>query len=115
MPLLNVYTSTPAPDDSDALLHDLSSAVARLVGKPERYVMVHLIPEQRMTFGGDSAPSAYAELKSVGKFSPDSTRKISAELCKSLGERLGVSKDRIYIEFTDAPGHLWGWNGETFG
>jgi hypothetical protein len=25
-----------------------------------------------------------------------------------------LARDRIYVEFTDAVGYLWGWNGETF-
>ncbi|MHC5831224.1 MAG: phenylpyruvate tautomerase MIF-related protein, partial [Nostoc sp.] len=26
-----------------------------------------------------------------------------------------VPKNRIYIEFADAKGAMWGWNGKTFG
>jgi hypothetical protein len=31
-----------------------------------------------------------------------------------LARALEVAPDRIYIEFTNADGALWGWNGTTF-
>jgi phenylpyruvate tautomerase len=116
MPLLNVYTSAEPPDAAraEALLKDLSSALARALGKPEAYVMTNLVPRTRMTFGGTLAPACYAELKNVGTFSPADTARLSAELTDRLARGLGVEKDRIYVEFSNAEGHLWGWNGETF-
>ncbi|MFS8802740.1 phenylpyruvate tautomerase MIF-related protein, partial [Synechococcus sp. R60.2] len=33
----------------------------------------------------------------------------------TIEARLGIPKKRIYIEFSDAKGYLWGWNGTTFG
>jgi phenylpyruvate tautomerase len=68
-----------------------------------------------MTFAGDAtAPVAYLEVKSVGKMKPATTSAISADLCALVAERLGVPSDRIYIEFADAVGAMWGWNGATF-
>ena len=40
--------------------------------------------------------------------------RLSAALCDLLGQELGVPRDRIYIEFSNASGPLWGWNGATF-
>ncbi len=33
----------------------------------------------------------------------------------AAGIYLGIPKNRIYLEFAEAKGDLWGWNGSTFG
>jgi len=117
MPLVNIYASAPAPDatKADELLKDVSRRVAKLLGKPERFVMTCLVPQTRMTFGGSGEPACYVEVKSVGQMSPKLTAEVSADLCARIGSALAVPADRIYVEFANAEGYLWGWNGSTFG
>ncbi len=117
MPLVQVFTSAPAPaaDVQSTLLADLSKLLATRFGKPERWVMTCLQPELAMTFGGSPAPAAFVAVKNVGKMTADDTARLSGELCDRLAAGLGVARDRIYIDFADAVGYLWGWNGETFG
>jgi phenylpyruvate tautomerase len=117
MPLVNVYCSaSPAdPARADALLTGLSRSVAELLGKPEAYVMTCLVPQTKMTFGGTGEPACYVELKSIGKMSPATTQKLSAEICRQVEAGLGVPASRTYIEFANAEGYLWGYNGSTFG
>jgi len=114
MPLISVKTSA-ASSNGAALLTDLSSTLASLLGKPERYVMTLLEAEVPMTFAGESAPACYVEVKSIGALGGDRPAAISAALCSLLAQRLGVAADRIYISFEDVPARLWGWNGSTFG
>jgi phenylpyruvate tautomerase len=45
---------------------------------------------------------------------PPCTAATSRALCDLIAEETGIAADRIYIEFTDAPHHMWGWNGDTF-
>jgi phenylpyruvate tautomerase PptA (4-oxalocrotonate tautomerase family) len=114
MPYLRIQTNVePAPAERAPLLAALSAGVAAALGKDERYVMVALETAVPMLFGGSDAPLAYLELKSIGL--PARTEELSRRLCQTVGERLGIPAQRIYIEFADAPGHLWGWNGGTFG
>lgn len=117
MPLLNIFTSAepPPPDKADALLKALSAELAALLGKPESYVMTCLVPRTRMTFGGTTAPACYVEVKSIGRITPDSTKKISAFVCTRLADAIGVPQDRIYLGFEDVAPHLWGHDGDTFG
>ncbi len=114
MPLLKLKTNVPVPPAArEGLLSAASRAVAGMLGKPERYVLVTLEAEAPMIFAGSHAPCAYLELKSIG-LPDDRTADLSRALCDNLGPALKVAPERIYIEFSNAEPHLWGWNGETF-
>lgn len=116
MPLINVFTSLPAPeaDRAEVLLLRLSSTLAKELKKPESYVMTCLNPGLGMTFAGTTLPACYAEVKNIGTLSSDTTARLSKILCGVLAESLGVDLDRIYIEFTNVEPHLFGFKGETF-
>ncbi len=115
MPTLMIKTNAELPPQPrDALLQAASAAVAELLGKPEGYVMVLLEPLADMSFGGDLAPCAYLELKSLGL--PEAhTAAYSAALCAFMEQHFGVPKARVYIEFAAPPRHLFGFDGRTFG
>ena len=114
MPLLKIQTNVVLDSDAGkALVAEASHAVAGLLGKPERSVMVSLETAVTMAFGGDSSPLAYLEMKSIG-LPQGRTSALSKALCELMNKALGVPADRIYIEFADAQGALWGWNGGTF-
>jgi phenylpyruvate tautomerase len=114
MPLLKITTSTsPAPENLH-LLSNLSRLVAERLEKPESYVMTAIEHPTAMTMGGTTEPTCYVEVKNVGRFRPELTQRLSEELCERLSAALGVPKNRIYIEFSDAEGYLWGHDGNTF-
>jgi phenylpyruvate tautomerase PptA (4-oxalocrotonate tautomerase family) len=114
MPLVRIISSVEPPPTADSLLRDLSALLARELGKPESYVMTCLEPRASMTFGGSFEPSCYVEVKNVGTFTPAQTVLLSAALSERLAAGLGVPRNRIYIEFADAPPHMWGYDGDTF-
>jgi len=117
MPLIKVQTSIPAPDPAltETLLKQLSASLAKHVGKPESYVMTAFEPEVAMTFGGTVAPTCYIEVKNVGSMSSAQTKAMSQDFCQQISATLAIPPNRIYIEFNDAKGAMWGWNGSTFG
>lgn len=117
MPLITIQCSAepPAREAQQALLLRLSKTLAQKLGKPESYVMTSFLPRATMTFGGTNAPAAYAELKNVGELAPGLTLELSRTLTPILSEGLGVPANRIYIEFQSVKGHLWGFDGGTFG
>ena len=114
MPLLSVTTNVAVSEaDRDSVILGLSAAVASMLGKPESYVMVSLRDEESLSFAGTTEPCAYLELKSIG-LPADQTKTFSSQLCSEMESRLGVAADRVYIEFSDAQRHLFGWNNSTF-
>ncbi|WP_071516515.1 phenylpyruvate tautomerase MIF-related protein [Geitlerinema sp. PCC 9228] len=117
MPLLKVQTSAQVGDRAkvEAMLKELSSSLASHIGKPESFVMTSFEDEVPMTFAGTTDPACYLEVKSVGSMKPDQTQAMSQDFCDRVENQLGVAKNRVYIEFADAQGYMWGWNGSTLG
>ena len=115
MPLLRLETSVALPEDKrNALLASLSKAVAETIGKPEQYVMVSASPAA-MLMSGKPGDGAFVDLRSIGGLSDEVNRKLSHQVCKLLKDSLGISPDRVYLNFTDVDAGNWGWNGSTFG
>ena len=114
MPLLSLTTNTSLTDTrQDEFLTSLSRTVATMLGKSEDYVMVQASFSARLAFAGNTQPAAYIELKSIG-LPGDKTAEFSEILCNAVTGALEIPPQRIYIEFSDAPRHMWGWNGRTF-
>ena len=115
MPLLKLETSAALPEDKrKALLAALSKAVAETIGKPEQYVMV-TAGQAAMVMSGKPGDGAFVDLRSIGGLSDAVNRKLSQQVCKLLKDSLGISPDRVYLNFTDVDAGNWGWNGSTFG
>ncbi len=114
MPYLKIQTNCDIKaQDGSALMRHASRLVAEQLGKPERYVMVELDGNRPMLFAGSDAPLAFLELKSIG-LPGTITTQFSAALCQLVADELSIEPNRIYIEFTDAARHMWGWDGATF-
>lgn len=114
MPYLMIQTNQTIDEAAGKiLLTNASKLVAAELAKPESYVMVALEAAVPMLFAGDNAPLAYLELKSIG-LPEDKTANLSAALCTLMEETVGISKERVYIEFANAERTMWGWNGRTF-
>jgi len=114
MPFLKIQTNTSLPEDTARDLAGRASAlVAAQLGKPERYVMVSVETNPVMQFAGSTDPLAYLELKSIG-LPESSTGDASRALCELVSVATGIEPERIYIEFSDAPRKMWGWNSSTF-
>lgn len=117
MPLIKVQTSIdqPAEGTVEDLLKQLSASLAKHLGKPETYVMTAFEPSTKMTFGGTTDPTCFIQVKSVGTMGGSKTETMSQDFCAKVQAALGVPPNRTYIEFNDAQGAMWGWNGTTFG
>ena len=114
MPFLKIQTNQLLPEASaKGLASKASALVAEQLGKPESYVMTSVENNPAMTFAGTDAPLAFLELKSIGL--PESaTADASRALCELVAGETAIDAARIYIEFSDAPRKMWGWNNSTF-
>ena len=110
MPLLSIESNC---ESTDGLLKKASETVSAALGKSEQYVMVRYQHNPDMLFAGSNQPLAFLELKSIG-LPDEAAPELSAQLCDLLQSELGINSDRVYIEFVNAPRHLWGWNRTTF-
>ena len=113
MPYVNIQTNISDKEINDDFIKSLSATVARLTGKPENYVAIQVSGNQRLFFGGTNEPAAMLEFVSIGLQSKD-TKPITAEIQTMLEEKLHIDPQRVYIRFFDPPGHMIGWNKETF-
>lgn len=114
MPMLSLSTNISlAPEVAQSLLGQTSAQVAKILGKPESYVMVRLQHGLLMSFAGNDAPCVFAELDSLG-LPQDRTAEFSDQLCEFIAHSTGVAKARIYIRFSSPERHMWGWQGRTF-
>lgn len=115
MPLLKLETSVALSEEKrKALLASLSDTVAAVTGKPERYVMV-TTSQAAIVMAGEAGDAAFVDIRGIGGLSGDVNRNLSKQVCKVLAESLGISPDRVYLNFTDVDASRWGWNGSTFG
>jgi len=112
MPLFELTTNTNI-DDVACFAKQASELTATILGKPESYVMVKIMPEQGLIFAGSDEPAAHVKLKSLG-LPENETTDLSAKICDFINAELGINSSRIYIEFSSPERHMWGWDGRTF-
>ncbi len=112
MPVLKVQTNAGIID-KETFMKEATDLLSRVLRKPPQYIMILPEPDKDVMFGKSEEPAAFVELKSIG-LPEDETADISSEICTFLEEKLGVPQDRMYIEFSNAERHMFGWNGGTF-
>jgi phenylpyruvate tautomerase PptA (4-oxalocrotonate tautomerase family) len=116
MPLMIVRTTASVSEAKiQPLLKECSKKVATLTGKPETYVMTMFGHAKAMTMAGTDEPCCFVEVRGVGKMSAQQAGSMSKSLCEMLSEALGVQSRRIYLNFINIDGAMWGWDGNTFG
>ncbi|XP_068181624.1 macrophage migration inhibitory factor [Antennarius striatus] len=115
MPMFVVNTNVAKSDVPSALLSEASEELAKHMGKPPQYIAVHISPDQMMMFGGKKDPCALCYLYSIGKIGPVENKRYAKLLCDLLNKHLGISPDRIYINFMDMDRANVAWNNNTFG
>ncbi|XP_062077387.1 uncharacterized protein LOC133782188 isoform X1 [Humulus lupulus] len=102
MPTLNLFTNVPvdAVVASD-ILKDATRAVAKIIGKPESYVMILMNGGVPIAFAGTEEPAAYGELISIGGLGPSVNGKLSSTIAEILQIKLSIDSSRFYIKFYD--------------
>ncbi|XP_035280890.1 macrophage migration inhibitory factor [Anguilla rostrata] len=115
MPMFVVNTNVSKDAVPAALLTEATQELAKAMGKPAQYIAVHINPEQMMLFGGKGDPCALCSLHSIGKIGASQNKEYSKLLCGLLNKHLGISPERIYVNFFDMEAPNVAWNNTTFG
>jgi phenylpyruvate tautomerase PptA (4-oxalocrotonate tautomerase family) len=111
MPYLNINTNQDI--ESKSVIAEISSFMAQLLNKSERVMMVSLSTNTSMIFAGQSAPTAFVQLKSIG-LTADQSKEIAPKMNNFLGSVLNVPADRIYIDMQNIDRKMFAFNGNTF-
>jgi hypothetical protein len=113
MPYFSIETNKSMDKSSTQdLIKRISTFISDLVGKPEQVLMVSIKPDIPLIFAGDDKPAAFVRLKSIG-LAKDRCSEFSASICGFVEKELGISQDRVFIDFIDLDGKMFGWNGNT--
>ncbi|XP_065098838.1 macrophage migration inhibitory factor [Paramisgurnus dabryanus] len=115
MPMFVVNTNVEKDAIPAALMSEATQELAKAMGKPAQYIAVQVVPDQMMMFGGKADPCALCSLTSIGKISGAQNKQYSKLLMGLLNKHLGISPDRIYINFVDMDAANVAWNSTTFG
>uniref|UniRef100_A0A023FHD3 L-dopachrome isomerase n=1 Tax=Amblyomma cajennense TaxID=34607 RepID=A0A023FHD3_AMBCJ len=114
MPTLTINTNIQASKIPNDFLKTTANVVAESLGKPLSYVVVHISPDQLLSFGGTDDPCAIANLYSIGCLTPKENKKHSAALFEHIEKTLGIKGNRMYINYFDMPASDVGYSGKTF-
>jgi len=115
VPFVSVTVSIPVSESTRrTLLGGLSQIVADETHKPVQYVMA-VIQQADMAHGRDVAPSAFADVRSIGALNKTTNAAISKRICDLLHAELGIAPSRIYLNFIDIEAANWGNDGGVFG
>ena len=114
MPYFEVQTSSVvAQEKHTELYHELAKIMELVPGKSEKWVMVHLEDQAKMSFGGNAdEPAACIVVKTFGELEDQQYTMLTGELCNSMSKILGVSPERLYVTYEGI--RHWGWNGSNF-
>jgi phenylpyruvate tautomerase len=111
MPAFVINTNVAKANIPATFLSEVSALAAKLAGKPEGYVMVHINPDQMMSFGGSTEPCALCTFGNIGRIN---NKEFSKQMMDKIHKGIGVDMGRMYIFFSSAEGGNVGYNGSTF-
>ena len=105
-------TVSVSQEKREAIKAKLGRAIS-VLGKGESFLMVGFDDNYDLYFAGNHVEKgAYVAISLFGSASPDAYSKMSGEVCRILGEELGIPGDRIYVTYREVSD--WGWNGRNF-
>ena len=113
MPMIKVETTVSLSEEKrDILKAELGKAIS-IMGKPESYLMINLVDNQDLYFGGNKLDKgAFVEVKALGNIDAGQSDKMTAKVCEILNTQLGIPGDAVYVAYFGTSN--WGWNGSNF-
>ena len=105
MPLITLNTNAVKDNDRDSnLCLAISQQAALSIEKPEAKIRVVINSGQTMSFAGSFDPCVHMKIISIGNVYGERNKNTAKNLTDLVSEMLGISNDRIFIEFHDYSG-----------
>ena len=113
-PSLVIHTNVKMGDKKKEFMAAASKAVAQCLQKPENFVVVAVLDEQDMIWGGDDSPCALCNVSSLGSINYENNTALSGAITALMSD-FEVLPSRMYTNFWDiGPRENCGYNGVTF-
>lgn len=112
--ILNTNVSSLDYNSCELIRGEAVNIISTEIGKSPDFIVTLINQSVNLKFGQSDDPCAYIEIKNVGQLPEEKTTALSHKFAELLFDKVGISKDKAYIEFQESPRHLWGWNGKTF-
>ncbi|XP_055342699.1 macrophage migration inhibitory factor-like [Paramacrobiotus metropolitanus] len=114
MPTFQLNTNLPKAKIPANFCQELTDLLAKILGKPVKYLCIHVVPDQIMSFAGTTDPCGYAVLVSIGAIGGDKNEGHSKAIFDFIEKKLGIPGDRFYVSYHDQPASEIGHEGKTF-
>ncbi|MBN3283836.1 MIF factor, partial [Polyodon spathula] len=101
MPMFVMKTNVSKDAVPPSLLSEATQELSKAMGKPVKYIAVHIATDQMMMFGGKADPCALCSLHSIGKISGQENKLYSKLLCGLINKHLGISVDRYSTQISN--------------
>ena len=113
MPMIEAKVTMQLPSEKRDILKSEFGKAITIMGKPESYLMINLVDNQDLYFGGNKLDKgAYVEVKVLGSVDSGVSDKMTARVCEILQNELGIPGNAVYVSYWGTSN--WGWNGGNF-
>ncbi|CAI9084536.1 phenylpyruvate tautomerase [Candidatus Methylacidiphilum fumarolicum] len=115
MPYLSIETNVALTEAQQKdLVESASRFIVEKLKKPQSYTMISYSGAKRFLFSGNEEPAAFVELRAIN-LPINNCGELSSEICALIEKHCRIKPDRIFINFSNVPANLWGYNKTTFG
>ncbi|CAB1441558.1 unnamed protein product [Pleuronectes platessa] len=112
MPFIELQTNLPVSSFSEDFMMKLCSSTAAALGKPEDRMNVVVKPGLPMLMAGSCSPCLMLSVSAIGVTdSAEKNKEHSAKIFEFLTRELGLTEDRIVIQFHALQPHQVGKKG----
>ncbi|KAK9168021.1 hypothetical protein Syun_000161 [Stephania yunnanensis] len=102
MPCLNLSTNVCLEGvDTSPIFSEATKVIAKIIGRPESYVMILLKGSVHISFEGTQEPAAFGELISIGGLNSEVNKKLRGAIGDILQSKLSIPKTRFFLKMYD--------------
>ena len=113
MPFIDTKVTMKLSDSQKENLKTKLGKAISVMNKSETYLMVGILDGYDLFLGGKKLEKgAFISVQVLGNVDQAQSNKMTAEICKTVNEELGIPGDCVYVNYLGY--RDWGWNGGNF-